>query len=203
MAYVWNHQNHPPQNAFQSAEPFPSILPPLYAAEVAARARNNVYRTMSQRGFIHQSRPLFSQLYEVTRPRSNYDPTRLGRGGLPNVNSERQPNSSSRLMVSQEDDTLMLSFVLEESINQENPSPIDGLSESMIARNLKTRDCNLVTHGDDEDKICVVCQDSLCQENEKIATLDCRHEYHQDCIGKWLLQRNFCPVCKATAISVD
>ncbi|KAL3812507.1 hypothetical protein ACJIZ3_013775 [Penstemon smallii] len=125
----------------------------------------------------------------------------LGGGLSTNVvnYSEGRPNSSGR---SREDDALMMS-VLDESINQENPSPTDGLSLSIIARNLKTRDCNFVRQGDDEDVICVVCQDGLSQENEKIGILDCGHEYHQDCIGRWLLQRNFCPVCKATAIHLD
>lgn len=42
------------------------------------------------------------------------------------------------------------------------------------------------------------------QENYKnqdqIATLDCRHEYHAECLKKWLVIKNICPVCKSEAL---
>lgn len=37
------------------------------------------------------------------------------------------------------------------------------------------------------------------EENEMIGTLNCGHEYHAECIRKWLRLKNFCPVCKASA----
>ncbi|KAL3838973.1 hypothetical protein ACJIZ3_023567 [Penstemon smallii] len=216
MAYVWRHQN-PPQQPNQPITRYVPLtmfgtMPPMFVAQDDAHAHNTIppffiIPITTQQRYIEQERNLsFTHSHGVTRPRSSYDniPTHVGRGGFTNVNSERQPNSSGgNLMASREDDTLLLSFVLDQSINQENPSPTDGLSESVIDRHLRTRDCNLARRNHNDDELCVVCQDVLCQENEKICILDCGHEFHQDCIRKWLLQRNFCPVCKATAIHLD
>ncbi|GAA0186467.1 hypothetical protein Leryth_024792 [Lithospermum erythrorhizon] len=68
------------------------------------------------------------------------------------------------------------------------------VSEESIMTNLKTKvfqDC---------DETCAIC---LCdyEENEKIGVLDCGHEFHIECIKKWLLQKNICPMCRGTAIS--
>ncbi|KAK4398344.1 putative E3 ubiquitin-protein ligase ZFP1 [Sesamum angolense] len=85
-----------------------------------------------------------------------------------------------------------------------------GLSEEFIQNNLKTRtftsspaSVNLedpTCHDQQKINFCVVCQtDYKCEEN--IGTLDCGHEYHRECIKKWLLVKNTCPVCKSTALS--
>ncbi|KAG8379113.1 hypothetical protein BUALT_Bualt07G0054300 [Buddleja alternifolia] len=75
-----------------------------------------------------------------------------------------------------------------------------GLSEEVISKYLKTRNFDK-DNGDSE--ICIVCQDDLCQEDATIGVLDCGHEYHATCIGKWLQEKNICPLCKATALHVD
>ncbi|KAK4421529.1 putative E3 ubiquitin-protein ligase RHG1A [Sesamum alatum] len=77
-----------------------------------------------------------------------------------------------------------------------------GLLEKLILKYLKTRDCRPVNN-DGEPKICVVCQDDLCQENSTIGVLDCGHEYHASCIRQWLQQKNIFPLCKAIALRVD
>ena len=40
-------------------------------------------------------------------------------------------------------------------------------------------------------------------ENDKIGILGCGHDYHVDCIKRWLLLKNACPMCKRPAFSVD
>jgi hypothetical protein len=34
---------------------------------------------------------------------------------------------------------------------------------------------------------------------DSIGKLKCGHDYHADCIKKWLQVKNACPVCKASA----
>ncbi|KAG8362707.1 hypothetical protein BUALT_BualtUnG0049000 [Buddleja alternifolia] len=84
-----------------------------------------------------------------------------------------------------------------------NDTNNDDLNEEIIARELKTR---LPSPDDtDDDKgveACCVCLDDLYREHEFIGTLDCGHEYHADCIKKWLIRKNCCPLCKATALHV-
>lgn len=38
------------------------------------------------------------------------------------------------------------------------------------------------------------------KNQEKIGTLHCGHEYHADCLKKWLLVKNVCPICKSEAL---
>ncbi|XP_075504403.1 uncharacterized protein LOC142541832 [Primulina tabacum] len=76
------------------------------------------------------------------------------------------------------------------------PRTNNGLTEHTVSKFLESR--NSEASGGDEE-ICVVCQDGLI--SGRIATLDCRHRYHVECIKTWLTLKNFCPICKAVAIS--
>ncbi|KAL1555786.1 putative late blight resistance protein R1B-17 [Salvia divinorum] len=50
-----------------------------------------------------------------------------------------------------------------------------------------------------EEEVCCMCLDDLYRGS--VTTLDCRHEFHSDCIRRWLARgQNFCPLCKAPAI---
>ncbi|XP_062094431.1 probable E3 ubiquitin-protein ligase ZFP1 isoform X1 [Humulus lupulus] len=84
-----------------------------------------------------------------------------------------------------------------------------GLSEDTITSQLKTRaylssrmrlnleeaECHYK-----EDDCCIICQDDY-KSLEKIGILNCGHEYHAECLKKWLLIKNVCPVCKSEALS--
>jgi len=37
-------------------------------------------------------------------------------------------------------------------------------------------------------------------EGEEVGRLPCEHRFHVCCIGQWLGQKNWCPVCKASAV---
>ncbi|KAL6612001.1 hypothetical protein LY90DRAFT_70848 [Neocallimastix californiae] len=54
----------------------------------------------------------------------------------------------------------------------------------------------------DKNKItCVICN-SVVQVNEIIRKLPCKHNFHQNCIDKWLLHtRSTCPICGLAAYS--
>ncbi|XP_008226444.1 PREDICTED: probable E3 ubiquitin-protein ligase HIP1 isoform X1 [Prunus mume] len=84
-----------------------------------------------------------------------------------------------------------------------------GLSEERIKKQLKTRtylssstNFNLEEAGcsDKEADSCIICQDNY-KKREKIGTLHCGHEYHVDCLKKWLLVKNVCPICKSEALT--
>ncbi|KAI3441503.1 RING-type domain-containing protein [Psidium guajava] len=83
-----------------------------------------------------------------------------------------------------------------------------GLSEETLSSQLKTRrhllpsvSINLeeVPSLEKEAASCIICQDSY-EHQDHIGTLDCGHEYHADCLKKWLLVKNVCPVCKSEAL---
>ncbi|KAL3503160.1 hypothetical protein ACH5RR_037609 [Cinchona calisaya] len=78
-----------------------------------------------------------------------------------------------------------------------------GLSEESITINLKTRSfASSATYPSTNQEVdfCVVCQIDY-KDQENVGTLDCGHEYHVDCIKKWLLVKNTCPICKSTALT--
>ncbi|EYU35904.1 hypothetical protein MIMGU_mgv1a018912mg, partial [Erythranthe guttata] len=75
----------------------------------------------------------------------------------------------------------------EEEINYNNRG--GGLSEQDIENRLKIR--NIPSDRKEESE--------TCAEDRKVGILRCRHEYHVDCIGRWLRIKNLCPLCKGSA----
>ncbi|TKY66460.1 E3 ubiquitin-protein ligase MBR1 [Spatholobus suberectus] len=84
-----------------------------------------------------------------------------------------------------------------------------GLSEEMITSQMKTKTyilptnaINLEEGASEEQKTdsCIICQDEY-KNQEKIGILQCGHEYHADCLMKWLLVKNVCPICKSEALT--
>ncbi|GJW54234.1 probable E3 ubiquitin-protein ligase ZFP1 [Tanacetum coccineum] len=85
------------------------------------------------------------------------------------------------------------------------------LSDDFIRGGLKTRiftsfkACSHpgeVSSTDQELNFCTICQMDY-NDQEKIGMLDCSHEYHVDCIEKWLVVKNTCPVCKGTGLATQ
>ncbi|RZC92994.1 hypothetical protein C5167_028356 [Papaver somniferum] len=68
-----------------------------------------------------------------------------------------------------------------------------GLPKETISSHLKSR--VRTTSAEEETEICTICQD-VYENKDKIGTLDCQHEYHENCITQWLVQMNACPICK-------
>jgi len=52
---------------------------------------------------------------------------------------------------------------------------------------------------DDEDvkdtPSCAICMQAY-QVGEKVRTLPCQHEFHVDCVDKWLPMKRECPLCR-------
>ena len=86
----------------------------------------------------------------------------------------------------------------------ERSGQYSNLNEETILKNLRTRQYRTSADrdGDETGDICVVCQSGF-EDEEIIAKLGCGHEYHSDCVNRWLQHRNVCPICKRTAIEED
>ncbi|XP_062224063.1 uncharacterized protein LOC133922664 [Phragmites australis] len=50
-----------------------------------------------------------------------------------------------------------------------------------------------------DDIKCSICQEDY-MDGEEVGRLPCEHQYHVCCIHQWLRQKNWCPVCKASAV---
>ncbi|MCO5561212.1 hypothetical protein L7F22_014833 [Adiantum nelumboides] len=90
-------------------------------------------------------------------------------------------------------------LALEERIGNVNT----GLDEEKIALSLReskysSLDATVAAISQDSDIKCSVCQEEFVEEDE-LGRLDCGHGYHSVCIKQWLLQKNECPICKASA----
>ncbi|KAG5254758.1 zinc finger family protein [Salix suchowensis] len=85
-----------------------------------------------------------------------------------------------------------------------------GLSDATIRSQLKTRTYLSSPYSfnwevscmDQEADSCIICQDYY-KSKEKIASLDCGHEYHANCLKKWLRLKNVCPICKSEALAME
>ncbi|KAK2368063.1 RING-type E3 ubiquitin transferase [Trifolium repens] len=85
-----------------------------------------------------------------------------------------------------------------------------GASDEIITSQLKTKlyipyspsmiDLNELPPDDEEIDTCMICQDAY-KYQENIGTIQCGHEFHVDCISKWLKLKNQCPICKSEAIT--
>ena len=74
------------------------------------------------------------------------------------------------------------------------------LSEETIMQHIRITCYTTTTTSTNEGPdICVICQGEF-EDDEFMGGLRCGHEYHVQCIKKWLRQINNCPICKATAV---
>nr|GMD24695.1 probable E3 ubiquitin-protein ligase RHG1A [Ipomoea batatas] len=53
--------------------------------------------------------------------------------------------------------------------------------------------------GDEDDNKCSICQEEYVLGDE-MGMLGCEHGYHLACVHKWLRMKNWCPICKASAV---
>ncbi|PWA52896.1 Zinc finger, RING/FYVE/PHD-type [Artemisia annua] len=76
-----------------------------------------------------------------------------------------------------------------------------GLSEEKILEHLNVTMTQVKKCEGEEVDDCAICLSGY-EENEKMATLQCGHGFHVECIKSWLLLKNVCPMCRATALTV-
>ncbi|XP_071730124.1 uncharacterized protein [Rutidosis leptorrhynchoides] len=89
------------------------------------------------------------------------------------------------------------------ALSEQIGSVDSGLTDDFISDHLRIRtffnleDVDLAV---EEPNLCVICQMEF-EDQEKIGMLDCWHEYHEECIKKWLTVKNNCPICKSIALT--
>ncbi|KAH0720871.1 hypothetical protein KY290_005891 [Solanum tuberosum] len=64
---------------------------------------------------------------------------------------------------------------------------------------IRTHHVPEVVAPDVESDTCVICQ-SEYEHEENIGALQCGHEFHTDCIKKWLTKKKDCPMCRASVL---
>lgn len=77
-------------------------------------------------------------------------------------------------------------------------------SEAMAQKLKKTRysslDAVVARYSQESDIKCSICQEEY-EEGDELGKIECGHGYHSQCIQQWLVQKNQCPICKATALA--
>ncbi|CAA7409816.1 unnamed protein product [Spirodela intermedia] len=73
-----------------------------------------------------------------------------------------------------------------------------GLGEDTVHKNLKQR--KYVSSAARKAESCCICQEDYA-DGEDLGLLACGHDFHASCVGRWLVQKNVCPICKETALS--
>lgn len=92
-------------------------------------------------------------------------------------------------------------LALEESIG----NVCTGLGKDAILRSIKIKKYSFMEIAansvrQDSEVKCSICQEEF-EEGVELGILECGHNHHYLCIEQWLLQKNQCPICKASASS--
>ncbi|KAL4182804.1 hypothetical protein AMTRI_Chr11g152080 [Amborella trichopoda] len=59
----------------------------------------------------------------------------------------------------------------------------------------------LVVAADTKEDICVICMSGLSNGASNIREMPCLHQYHEECICKWLGCNQSCPICRYSLCS--
>ncbi|KAL5216541.1 hypothetical protein ABZP36_007942 [Zizania latifolia] len=79
-----------------------------------------------------------------------------------------------------------------------------GLSEDALSKCLNRSMYKPTTSGTHEqsDRKCSICQEEY-SDGEEVGKMACKHYYHISCIQNWLMQKNWCPICKSVALNTN
>ncbi|KAJ8567273.1 hypothetical protein K7X08_019481 [Anisodus acutangulus] len=76
-----------------------------------------------------------------------------------------------------------------------------GLSREVIVAHMKCIKYELTERSENDNDICCICLYDF-SDGQLIGSTDCCHSYHFDCISKWLMEKNICPLCKRSALTI-
>ena len=72
--------------------------------------------------------------------------------------------------------------------------PPPSITTRQIERSLPK---TTVTDATEYESMCPICIENITDE---VCKLPCGHYFHPECIYRWLLEKNVCPLCKVKAI---
>lgn len=75
-----------------------------------------------------------------------------------------------------------------------------GIKKGAISSFLKTKNYRVTKTAANSalEVKCSICQEEF-EEGVDLGILKCGHNHHFSCIQQWLLQKNQCPICRASA----
>ncbi|KAH6798792.1 hypothetical protein C2S51_035276 [Perilla frutescens var. frutescens] len=88
-------------------------------------------------------------------------------------------------------------LALGERIGSVNTGLSDGLISKCLTPSIYCSSDQLQDEG-----TCVICLEEY-KYMDDVGTLKCGHDFHAECIRKWLSVKNLCPICKASAVDDD
>ncbi|CAH3110223.1 unnamed protein product [Pocillopora meandrina] len=90
----------------------------------------------------------------------------------------------------------------EEMLRQEAVEAIAKLKIRKFRRRVKDSSRYAIKQVEQErrdSEVCAVCLDEF-QNNQLVRTLPCGHEFHCECVDRWLLAKRTCPLCKGNIL---
>ena len=76
-----------------------------------------------------------------------------------------------------------------------NVSPLRAGASSQQIEHLPTSIVGPAGLGPDKECRCPICLEELVS-GEVLRCLPCKHQFHRDCVDRWLTQKATCPICQ-------
>ena len=78
---------------------------------------------------------------------------------------------------------------------QENSQKNIDIIKQNLPKSFKVDEIELKKIKESNHDKCIICYDDF-RINDDVLYLDCLHSYHEECIIKWFLEKNKCPICQ-------
>lgn len=125
----------------------------------------------------------------LNNPSPNLYTERISRNDFRNNNRN---NTIKNITI--RNNTLRNNTVSNDSIRSRYVVEAYGSTNRIVKRNENTRVNIPRTQNEVYD--CTICMEKIDSTDKKILT--CNHKFHTNCINKWLLENNTCPICRTT-----
>ncbi|KAK7386431.1 hypothetical protein VNO78_26655 [Psophocarpus tetragonolobus] len=208
------------------------VLPPWYQpsepAQLLSRYMNINDRIRNARAIIYQhqieqaghsssrdsQRMNYSGEASSSRTQNYHNQVQVSPSGIPPF-IDYEPSSPLPQIPSAEtrhprEELLFIDYsLLLDAFEMANPELFDafmarnGLLVESIMQHMESETFMSADKEDPEDvENCTICLDEF-ENGDKLGKLHlCAHKFHAHCIKEWLVERNFCPLCKRKALNI-